>query len=135
MIQRLQSLYLLLGGAAFLGTLLFRSALVLDTLPWIMPVAVVLNVLVSAAAIGLIFLYGDRNRQRKLVDWLQYLALLAIVAVFGGLYMSGRVMEASEDAGVLAMLVLPVLGYVLIRLAGNRIQKDIELVRSMDRLR
>jgi hypothetical protein len=135
MIQRIQSLYLLLGGLAFLATLFFRSVLTQEQMAWVMPAALGLCVLVTIGTVALIFLYADRKRQLKLVSWLQYLAILAILAVFAGLYLSGGIMESTQNIRAMASMVLPVVGYVFIRLAGYRIHKDIELVRSMDRLR
>lgn len=135
MIQRLQSLYLLLGGLAFIAVAPFKSALVQEALPWVMPAALGLSGLVTVFAVVVIFLYSDRKRQLKLVGLLQYMAILAILAIFAGLYFSGGIMEASTNMGVMALIALPILGYVLIRMAGMRINKDIQLVRSMDRLR
>ena len=135
MIQRIQSVFLLVAAFAFFGTGLFRHVLAMETETWILPAVIGLNVLVGIGALVSIFLYGDRKKQLGLISLLQYTALLALVAAFGALYLSGGLIEIPANLEATALLVFPVLGYILIRLAGARIKKDIELVRSMDRLR
>ena len=135
MIQRIQSVYLLLAGLAFIGTSLFRHVLAMDTQTWILPTVTGLNVLVGIGALVSIFMYSDRKKQLGIISLLQYVALFVLLAAFGALYLSGGLAEITANLEVMALLVLPVLGYVLIRLAGTKIKKDIALVRSMDRLR
>ncbi len=135
MIQRIQSVFLLLAGLAFLGSGFFKDVLTEETMAWLMPTVVGLNALVAIGALVNVFLYNDRKKQLQIASMLQYLAIVAILAAFGGLYLTGRLAEASSNPAAMALVGLPVLGYVFIRLATMRIKKDIELVRSMDRLR
>ena len=135
MIQRIQSVFLLVAALAFIGTGLFRHVLAMETETWILPAVIGLNGLVGIGALVSIFMYGDRKKQLGLIFLMQYSALFALVAAFGALYLSGGLAEIPGNLEALALLILPILGYILIRLAGARIKKDIELVRSMDRLR
>ena len=135
MIQRIQSIFLLVAALAFIGTGQFRHVLAMETQTWVLPAVIGLNVLVGIGALVSIFLYSDRKKQLGLLSLLQYTALIALFAAYGALYLSGGLAEVTTNLEVMAMLILPVLGYMLIRLASVRIKKDIELVRSMDRLR
>ncbi len=135
MIQRIQSVFLLVAALAFIGTGQFRHVLAMETETWILPAVIGLNVLVGLGALVSIFLYGDRKKQLGFISLIQYAALIALVAAFGALYLSGGLVEIPNNLEALALLILPVAGYILIRLAGARIKKDIALVRSMDRLR
>ena len=135
MIQRIQSILLLLGGLCFVDIFFFQSALAQDGMPWLPWVAMVLHGLTALGAIATIFLYSDRKKQLQFATIVQYLAILAIAASLASIYFSGSINEVPANTGATAVLVLPILGYILIRIAGSRIRKDIELVRSMDRLR
>ena len=135
MIQRIQSILLFIAALAFLATFFLRSQISSEAMAWVVPTVIGLQVLAAVVSIFTIFLYNDRKRQLKVVSILQFLALMAILSMFGGAYMAGMVEELPENTTGLVLLVLPMVGYVLIRLSGQRIKKDIELVRSMDRLR
>ncbi len=136
MIQRIQSLFLALAALTFLGTGFFRSAIAVEeSLAWLPMTLLGLNAVVSVGAIIAIFSFKNRKKQLQLTNLLQYLAILALVAAFGAMYLSGGINEITSNVGVMALIALPVLGYVFVRLANGRIKKDIELVRSMDRLR
>ncbi|MFK7845866.1 MAG: DUF4293 family protein [Rhodothermales bacterium] len=135
MIQRIQSIYLLLAGLLFGATVLFRNVLAQDTNTWILPAVIGLNIAVGLGALVSIGFYGDRKKQFKFASLLQYMAIVALLAVFGALYFTGALQEIMGNIEVMAMLGMPVVGYVMIRLASMRVKKDIELVRSMDRLR
>ena len=135
MIQRIQTIFLSIAALVFLSTILLRSQIASEALTWVAPVVIGLQVLAALVAIASIFLYNNRRQQLKVVSILQFLALIAIIGMFAGAYMAGLVEELPENTTGLLLLVLPMVGYVLIRLSGQRIKKDIELVRSMDRLR
>ena len=135
MIQRIQSLFLLIAALLFLVTFFFRPIIASETLTWLFPTVVGIHAVVALVAIWAIFLFNNRKQQLKIVTLLQFLALIAIISVFAGAYMTGLVNDLPGNTLGIVMLVLPMVGYVLIRLAGQRIKKDIELVRSVDRLR
>jgi peptidoglycan/LPS O-acetylase OafA/YrhL len=142
MIQRIQSVYLLLGALA-MGGMLFLSALwsgpAAQQFGWFAPVAASLAGLTAAGALGTIFLYRNRKRQRAGAAGLQVLAALVTVLVFVAHYAAGalnlRASGGEIALGKAALLALPIVAYGLFLLARRAIQSDIELVQSMDRLR
>jgi hypothetical protein len=142
MIQRIQSIYLLLGALAMGGMLFLRpvwSGAAAQQFGWFTPTAVGLAGLTAAGALGTIFLYRNRKRQRTVAAGMQVLAALTTVVVFVAHYAAGalnlRAGGGGFALGKAALLALPVGTYVLLLLARRAIQSDIELVRSMDRLR
>ena len=136
MIQRIQSVFLLLSSLSFLGTGFFRTAVVgVESFEWLPMALLGLNGLVGVGALAAIFFFKDRKQQLKTTNFLQYGAIVALLAAFGASYLSGALNEITTNVGAMALLILPILGYLFIRLASARIKKDIELVRSMDRLR
>jgi len=141
MIQRIQSVYLLLAGLVLLWLGLTPGPWhLLGTAPyaWIGPVARGLSVLLALGAVVIIFQYRRLERQRTLVVFEQVGVLLMAVVYLGGLYLSGMLGVRSER-GILwdrvLWIGLPVLAYLLLWLARRGIERDIALIRSMDRLR
>lgn len=135
MIQRIQSIFLFIAALVFLATFFLRSHIASEAMTWVVPTVIGLQVLAAVFAVVTIFMYNNRKQQLKMISILQFLALIAIIGMFGGAYMAGMVEELPENTTGMVLLVLPMVGYVLVRLSGQRVKKDIELVRSMDRLR
>lgn len=135
MIQRIQSIFLLLAGLAYGGVGALQNVFVQDIQPWLPTAVLVISGLVALFALVTIFMYNDRKKQLQFASILQYLSLIALVAVFGGLYFAGAFNAMGENVMAIVVAVLPIIGYLFVRLATTRIKKDIELVRSMDRLR
>lgn len=141
MIQRIQSLYLLLAGLALLGVGLAPGPWqLLETTPyaWIGPLARGLAVVLAVVSVVLIFQYRQLERQRMLVVFEQVGVLLFALLYLGGLYLGGSLGVRTTD-GILwdrvLWIGLPVLAYLLLWLARRGIERDIALIRSMDRLR
>lgn len=140
MIQRIQTVYLALGSVA-LGALLFFdvvwSSAAADFV-WFEPAVLGLSVAAGGTAVASIFLYGDRQRQRTIVVGAQLLTFAAAAVLYLGLYLADALTVRTAD-GVDALrvtaLLLPAVAYILFLLARRAIDADIELVRSMDRLR
>lgn len=140
MIQRLQSLYLLF--AALLVALFFVlgadwRAYVGTVYPWLTLTTLVLGGLVMLLALVSIFFYKNRSSQAKVVRVAQGLDL-ALVAVLVGCLVALSLNE--EAAGLVPTslyltLMCPVAAYLFLLLAKRGIDKDIALVRSVDRLR
>ena len=145
MIQRLQSIFLLLSGGCLGGSLAVPFADSAAAIPGTLfadgrftasdsVALVVLLGIGAAAAIGAIFLYDNRLLQRN-VAWMA--AICAVGAIAFGLFtfmQQGRAMGATavdEEWGA----ALPVLAIVFAVLAVRYIDKDERLVRSADRLR
>lgn len=135
MIQRIQSIFLLLAALASMGTAAFRVELMQATYSWLMPAVLGILGAVALGSLVAIFLYKNRKQQLKITTSLQYIAILGILAAFGGLYLAGGLMEVPANLQATGVLLLPVLAYIFIRIARGYVKKDIELVRSMDRLR
>lgn len=141
MIQRLQSLYLLFAAAFLVLFLVFGGVwqgVVAVAYPWITPVAFVLGGLAALVALVAVFLYRDRAKQRKVVLAAQWLDVLLVLVMVGGLVALTFGDEAGLGVGATSLyltLLLPVVAYVFLRLARRGVEKDIALVRSMDRLR
>lgn len=141
MLQRIQSLYLFVGAA--LTALFFFFPEVAREWPsavhWSGPIVLgVLGGILVIGGIGSIFLYGDRTLQKKVVVGLQWVTVLFVLVLYGSLWQGdllrplfGGVINIVQ---VVALLI-PVVVYVNFYLARRNIQKDIELVESMDRLR
>lgn len=141
MLQRIQSLYLLLAGLALLWLGIAPGPWrLLEATPhaWMGAVARGWALLLALGAIALIFQYRRLMRQQTLVVFEQLGVLILALLYLGGLYRSGLLVVRS-DSGVLWDRVLwigmPVLVYLLLWLARRGIERDITLIRSMDRLR
>ena len=142
MIQRIQTVYLFLGALAAGAPLLLSpmwSGEAAQQFGWFTPVAVGLAALTAVGALAIISLYKQRPRQRAFAAGLQMLAALMTILFFVSYYgveaLGIRTAEGALDFEKIAFLVLPVVAYGFFLLARRAIQSDIELVRSMDRLR
>ncbi len=141
MIQRIQSVYLLLGALslAFLG--LFGSvweSQAAALFVWFVPAVAIVGAATVLTALAAIFMYGNRSKQVKTVLAAQVMTLGLMVVLFGGLFLAGdfEAMQApGADVWNVFVLLLPVATYILFYLARRSIQRDIDLVKSIDRLR
>ncbi len=141
MIQRIQSLYILIACIALLAVFLFDAAWpggAVEVPGW-MPIALVITIAVAVlTSIWALLLYRDRNRQHKVVLYSQFATLASIAVLVFGLWQSGELsplLGGPDGTGKVIALVLPFAAYILLFLARKAIERDIELVRSMDRLR
>lgn len=141
MIQRIQTVYLLLGALA-LGALggfdVPWSGRTATEFAWYVPSLIGLLVVTAGTAIGAIFLYKNHERrkiQRTVVIGAQILTLLLAGVLYLGLYMTGT-LTFTGPSGILwarsVALLLPILGYVFFLLARRNIEKDIERVEEMN---
>ena len=141
MIQRIQSLYLLIAGICLLALIPFDvlwAGAAASEYPWFTPTVMTLTALTGVSALGCIFLYNNRQKQLKAVVFVKYLALAVAVVLYGGLWLADEFVVVDQQGilwGLLVPLLLPVLAYVALFLSQRAIKSDIELVRSMDRLR
>ena len=149
MIQRIQSLYLLIASGAFsslfaLPFLTTTSNNAATTVPQMADGSLNLfdniglmglTVLTTAIALASIFLYKNRNLQGKIAG----LGILtgALLLILAAIATQGVRSAIPSDGTVQFGLGwgAPVVGAVLLWLASRAIQKDERLVRSMDRLR
>ena len=139
MIQRIQSIYLFVG-ALIVGSFVFTewSVTMDSTWSWLMPTTRILAVVTAIIGIGAIFLYNNRSQQRKMVVWVQLLAVLFLLLVFLLVLLGDQLPKLYSDGlniWMLLSLAGPVVAYALFFLARRSIDKDIALIRSMDRIR
>ncbi len=141
MIQRKQSVYLLLGAVSL--SVVFLLGGIFDgqaaaSLAWYTPSLITTGAATVILAIGTIFLYQNRELQKKMVLGVQVLDLVFIMILVGGMYLTGTLsvqVGGTQPVEGILVLLLPILAYVFFYLARRGIQADIDLVRSMDRLR
>ena len=137
MIQRIQSLYMLLVAAIAGGLTFVFSLYTLENGAEVFAKddLVHLGLFMASAALALITIFLFKNRKLQFVlnrfNILFHLILLGLF-VYRILIISGEVNEISEKGiGV----VLPLISIVLLVLANRAIKKDEDLVKSVDRLR
>lgn len=141
MIQRVQSLYLLIGILMIAAVFLFDAAWpggYTDVPPWL-PGALFATAAISVTLGGwAILLYRDRKRQRDVVLYAQVATIVMIAVFLFGLYDIGQltpVLGGPDAPWKLIAIVLPFFAYLFFYMARKAIERDIKLVRSMDRLR
>ncbi len=140
MVQRIQTLWLLIASACAFATLKlsfysghriddpqknFVSLIAISTIP-----LTVLAVAVAIASLVLIFLYGDRKMQMKITIATLLLSILNLVLYFVEIrkFISA---ESSFDLTCVFAFAVP----IFLILAFRGIYKDQKLVKSADRLR
>lgn len=151
MIQRIQTVYLLLAAGVlglFLGLVDFWGPLVDaaaagsvagEAAPGPARTAVlVVAGLLSALSLVAVFLYRDRGRQAQVVGGTMIVDLMLSLAMMGavGYTLFGADAPVSEGFGFQASAALiPVAVYLFLHLARRGVRRDVELIRSVDRLR
>ncbi len=136
MIQRIQTLYLLVAGTLLVLFAVFAdawSAPIAANMAWLGTAGLVLAGIAAAISFGAAVLYKDRKRQRQIIQAAQVAVLLTVAVAIAGLFL--REGDAPLATGGILLALAPVLAYVILRLAQRGVDKDIKLVRSMDRLR
>jgi hypothetical protein len=141
MIQRIQTVYLFLGALALAGMGFFEMPWASEaaaTHVWFVPSLIGLLLLTAAGALGAIFLYENRHTQRSVVVAVQGGTVLLAGVLYGGLYLTSELSvrgPRGTDWSLALVIALPLVAYVFFLLARRGIDHDIELVKSMDRLR
>ena len=139
MLQRIQSIWLLLAAAACFLTLklsfysgnvvqadqtrLFTSLTAMSNI-WLM----ILTFLLGTGILVIIFLFKDRKLQMKLTIFAILLAIANIVLFFSQLK---KFVEGSFDLTSPVVFIVP----VFLILAARGIYRDQKLIKSLDRLR
>ncbi|MDX1911582.1 MAG: DUF4293 domain-containing protein [Saprospiraceae bacterium] len=151
MIQRVQTIYLLLAALALASTLFMPFATIggaptslavagdnyfSDGAYWAVeiPGGMVVPVLAILAVLG-IFMYKNRPRQMQITAATALLALLGVLALLGMGFQHAQRLPAGAVAQWFPGSVVPAFAVVLLLLAYRAIRKDEALVRSSDRLR
>lgn len=140
MIQRIQTFYLGAGVIALIAVLFLQlsNGAVAASQAWFVPACVILGGLAVVAAAVAVFLYKDRSKQRRVIVLAQTITVLFLLVLYGGLYFADALYIRTTqgiDVGMVVFLLLPLVAYLFFYLARRGVEKDIKLVRSMDRLR
>lgn len=141
MIQRIQTVYLFLGALTLATFGVFEwpwSSTAAATQVWFVPSMIGLLVITAGTALWSIFLYETREWQRTVVVWTQVGTVLLAATLYGGLYLTSELSVRGAGGvqwGHVVVLALPLVAYVFFLLGRRGIEHDIELVKSMDRLR
>ncbi|WP_454996274.1 DUF4293 domain-containing protein [Capnocytophaga leadbetteri] len=122
MIQRIQTVYMLIAGVVAALPLLFG-------LDWLRTLLFAIS---AAVALYTIFKYKKRNIQ-QLLNWLNIVINFTLLGIFvyRMLNSSGESIISEKGVGVF----VPVLSIVFLFLANKAIRRDEKLVKSADRLR
>ena len=130
MIQRVQTVYMILAAAQLVG--LLGSA-------WSqLPVITVVGTSAAAAAILVaVFAFSRRALQLRIVLLSQYAVTLAAAVWYWQMYRADTFAIQTGDGvdwGRLLVVVMPAVAYALLILARRGIARDIATVESMDRM-
>ncbi|MBP7496064.1 MAG: DUF4293 domain-containing protein [Bacteroidales bacterium] len=150
MIQRIQSIFLFITFVCFTVIFFFPVAkyyeyiffitgltkltpvpsisISVNTLPLI-----IIAVLIGLGALVNIFLYKNMQRQVLIVKILFLLNLLFVVVIF--FYTDNIEAKLGTKTNFTFLSILPLITMVLIYLSGTYINKDIQKIKSADRLR
>jgi hypothetical protein len=134
-IQRIQSLYLLIAALLTLGTFLtpLRDRLFADPAAWILSAFIAATVFAAALSVFSVFKFSNRPDQVKWINKAMIFQLIAIgvsVAVFFTLGPVGSALLGEAIAVALLVFAL-----VLQLLARKGVEADEKLVKSIDRIR
>lgn len=145
MIQRIQSIFLLLAGIVFFS--LFRFSFAKSTEPISEYFSdqvynihdhvsfIVLSILGGSLALIAIFLYNNRALQSKISLVVIAIAIVLLILVFSLLYIEGTLSNHADQIQSSVGIYMPIAAILFGILANRGIQKDENTVRSMDRLR
>lgn len=145
MIQRIQSIFLLLASIAFFLTFTFPFAssdqptpqYFADKLYNVNDHVVLMGLAVLGGVIALvaIFLFKNRALQLRLGYLVLILSILLPLVAFLLVYNEGTALKSGTQINDEFGIFLPVISLICVILANHFIKKDDNIVRSMDRLR
>ncbi len=137
MIQRIQSVYLLLGVFALV---VFAAAgrpapAALGPYPWISWALLLLAVLAAGLCAVALARYRNRQQQQRLVTLTQWVVVVLVAVLAAAMFLVPGLNETLRVPAAAVGYGCALLAYLFVRLAAGAIRRDIALVRSMDRLR
>ena len=138
MIQRVQSLYLVAGSlllALFVALGGTWAEAIAAELRWLGTLGYALAGVTALVALVAVALYKDRELQRRVISAAQWLDLALIVVVLVGFTLAFDSDAVRAPVGYYLVALQPIVAYVLLRMARQRVTADINVVRSMDRIR
>lgn len=145
MIQRIQSIFLLLASISFFLQFVFNFATSDKPSPGFLsdkiynildnPVLLGLTILGGTVALISIFLFRNRPVQLRLGYFVIVLSILLPLVAFLLMYNEPTGLSKNVEINGGLAIYLPILGLIATILATRFINKDNKLVKSMDRLR
>ena len=138
MIQRIQSLYLVAGAlllALFVALGGTWAEAIADEQSWLGALGYALAGVTALVALVAVALFKNRELQRRVIYAAQWLDLALIVVVLVGFYLAFDSDAFQAPVGYYLVAMQPIVAYLLLRMARQRVSADIEVVRSMDRIR
>lgn len=138
MIQRIQTLYLVAGAlllALFVALGDGWAQAIADNVSWLGVTGYALAGVTALLALVAVGLYKNRDLQRRVILGAQWLDLALVVVVLVGLYLTTDSDAPTAPVGLYLVALQPVAAYVLLRLARQGVTRDIDTIRSMDRIR
>ena len=137
MIQRIQTVYLVAGGAllaAFVAVLSQAPSADDPTLRFVGLALLVAAALAAVLSFGAVALYKNRALQRRVISSVLWATLIVIAGTLAVLLLR---MQAGEPVAQSTRLTAaaPVIAYLMLRLARAGVDRDIAKIRSMDRIR
>ncbi len=138
MIQRIQSLYLVAGAlllALFVALGDTWASAIAAELGWLGTLGYALAGVTALVALIAVALFKNRELQRRVILAAQWLDLVLVVVVLVGLYLAFDSSDFVAPVGYYLVAMQPIVAYVLLRMARQRVTADIQTVRSMDRIR
>ncbi len=145
MIQRIQSIFLLLSGISFFGLFGVPFATSSVAIPNLFtdlvyniqdsPILLILCILGGLVSIGAIFLFNNRALQLKLTYLTTIFAILLPLVSILLVYNEGTFTTNADKISDSFGIYLPIIGLIFSILAARYIGKDENTVKSMDRLR
>ncbi|WP_452223794.1 DUF4293 domain-containing protein [Lacinutrix chionoecetis] len=136
MLQRIQSVYLLLAGAVSAGLIFVFHLWITNENVKVFAVDELLyfSLFLGSATLSLLSIFMFKNRKFQFVlgrlNIILNFILLGLL-VYQSLNVSGEALVSEKGIGIF----LPILSIVLLALANKAIKKDEDLVKSVDRLR
>lgn len=140
MIQRIQTVYLLIGAMVCAVPFVIGFAPLDGGTPqWVFTMRSGLYILTAVLGVIAVVLFSRRNTQRSFIFWTEMVASLTFIVSAGSLILYG-----AEGVGVASIfgsppavltIVVPAIALLFYRLARSGVDKDIKLIKSVDRLR
>ncbi|MBD0833188.1 DUF4293 domain-containing protein [Aestuariibaculum sediminum] len=136
MIQRIQTLYLLLASAVSAGLIFVFHLWITgnDVVIYAKDNLLYLALFLASAALSLVTIFKYKNRKSQFMLGRLNIILNFILLgffVYQSLNLSGETNVSEKGIGML----LPIISIVFLALANKAIKKDEDLVKSVDRLR
>jgi len=141
MIQRIQTIYLVFGSLILAGNYMLAEVWIGPASVqsgWFTPVTLGLYSLALIGGVFSIFLYKNLERQRQSILAVAWTAFLGLIVLSVGLYVADVlpfVSDARTSTQSWLAIVLPLSALANFELARRSVNRDVKLLRSVDRLR